>query len=211
MSEQQPNEQLALPGYDSAQWLVQVRELEKAGVYTAENLRERRPQVFQAIIDLSAQGDGRVGVLFIARLLGVSPHMVYAVRQLAGVAIDNARARFGNLAIAAGEMCVEAIIERLGNLPSDAPIDRIAVVAGILGQRGQELLGGIRQVIEVRTPDPSHSSARAYLAGLRDGQQMGLSGGTTGQRAEGGTGAEGAGGDQAQVIEAEFREGRQDG
>jgi len=197
-------EQLPLPGYDREQWLVQVRELEKEGIYTAERLQERRPQTYQAIIDLSAEGQGRVGVLFISRLLGVSPHMVYAVRQREGIAIDNARARLGNLAIAGAEMCVEAIIERLPTLPTDTPVDRLAVIAGILGQRGQELLGGIRHVIEVRTTDPSHIAARAYLAGLRDaGGSMGLGGEKDGQR-----GAAEGGEDRGEpgTIEAEFEE-----
>lgn len=195
-------DQLPLPGYDRDAWLVHVRELEKAGIYTASRLKEERPQVYQAIIDLSSEGKGRVGVLFIARLLGVSPHMVYAVRQAEGVAIDNARARLGNLAIAGAEMCTEAIIERLPEVVKETPLDKLAVVAGILGQRGQELLGGIRHVIEVRQADPSLAAARAYVQGLRDG----FGGGKSTAKADPAADQIGDG----RTIDADFTEGNQD-
>src|SRR4051794_21807754 len=60
-------------------------ELERNGEFTGERLFKQQPELYQAIVSLSAEG---VGQIKIGQILKVSPNTVRAVQKREGVSID---------------------------------------------------------------------------------------------------------------------------
>lgn len=133
--------------------------------FTGARLFAQRPNTYKAIIALSAEG---IGVLRIARLLGVSPNTVLAVRAREGGALDIEKRRLAGLTREAARMTVEAILDLLGDPAKVALMslkDR-AITFGILAEKAELLSGGATARLET-VADATTEDVAGYLRWLR--------------------------------------------
>lgn len=105
-------------------------------IYTAERLLAKRPEAARTIVHYLAQG---YGMLRIAKLVGVHHMTVRAVRDKFPADIDMERKRLAGLALTAGELCMERIIEEIEHLPKNM----LGLTAAQMIDKFQLLSGGV--------------------------------------------------------------------
>lgn len=147
------------------------------GEFTGERLFARKPEIYRAIVSLTAEG---LGIIRIGKLLSVSPNTVQAVRKREGLPIDMVKKELADLAHAGAALALEGVLEDLSDPVKRGKIgtrDK-AVVAAVLVDKGQLLSGEATsrlEVSDIRTPD--HDDFNRYVAGLRSAvPQTGLGG-----------------------------------
>lgn len=143
--------------------------------WTAQQIKDRRPETYRDCLDMLAGG---MPVLRIARCLHLAPESVRAIRA-DGMSLSQYKQRLGVQQLFAGELATEAVIEDLSNETTRASISAKdkAVIAGIMGQRGNELTsGGVTVSVNVSVPLTA-DQYRGMLA------SMGSGGGSPGQKA----------------------------
>ena len=132
--------------------------------FTGARLFSQKPETYQAIVALSAEG---LGVLRIARLLHVSPNTVLAVRAREPREVDIEKRRIATLTREAARMTVEAILDQLQD-PVQVEMmslkDR-AITFGILAEKAELLSGGPTARLEVA--DATTEDVLGYLRWLR--------------------------------------------
>lgn len=170
-----------IPSTELPDILFQKDEELMAGEFTGERLWDQRPDTYQAIVSLLAE---KKGVIWIGRVLKVSPNTVRAVQLREGISIDIEKERLANVAHQGAALAFEAVVENL----SDATIRRktsvkdLALTGAVLVDKGQLLRGEATsrlELHEVRTPD--HDDFNAYVAGLKSAG-TGSAVGTDGQK-----------------------------
>lgn len=90
------------------------QEEDSTGVYTAERFRVRRPQDYQAVIQLLGRNKG---MLAIGKLLGCHHKTVAAVRDSEPEAIDMVRSKRVSRLLTAVDLQIERLIENPGSVP----------------------------------------------------------------------------------------------
>lgn len=138
---QEDNQQLKLFGSDQMDpALFSAEESAPQRIFTGARLFSQNPELYKAIIALSAEG---LGAIRIGRILKVSAHTVQAVREREPEAVAIEKNRLANLSRSAARMCVEGIIEMLSD-PAQVKkmgIKDLGIVGGILAEKA-ELLSG---------------------------------------------------------------------
>lgn len=146
--------------------------------WTADQIKTRRPETYRDVLDMLAGG---MPVIRIAKCLHLSPESVRAIRAAGCVSLGQHKQRLGVQQLFGCELAVESVIEDLSNEHTRATISTKdkAVIAGILGQRGQELVnGGVSVSVNVGV----QLSPDDYRKLLESGA-MGSGGGFAGQKA----------------------------
>lgn len=181
----QPEQQM-LAGMDSASLDAALFAVEESGrnpEFTGARLFAQKPDLYKAIIALSAEG---LGVLRIGRLLHVSPNTVLAVRAREPVAVDIERKRLAGLSREAARMLVEGILEMLADPKQVAKmsIRDKGIVAGILTEKSELLTGGATARLETQGHTASVDIVE-YLRWIKDeyASRIGSGGEKEGQRA----------------------------
>lgn len=90
------------------------QEEDSTGVYTAERFRVRRPQDYQAVIQLLGRNKG---MMAIGKLLGCHHKTVAAVRDSEPEAIDIVRSKRVSRLLTAVDLQIERLIEHPGSVP----------------------------------------------------------------------------------------------
>lgn len=121
---------------------------EAHGEFTGARLFSGRPEIYQAIVSLLAEG---IGQLRVASITSTSVHTVRAVMQREGVAIDAERMRIAGDARSAARLCVDSILEALNDdarRTKMSPRD-LGVLMGILVDKSELLSGRATSRAEV--------------------------------------------------------------
>ncbi len=145
-------------------------EEESRGVFTGARLFSAKPELYKAIIALSAEG---LGAIRIGRVLRVSPNTVLAVRAREPSEIDIEKKRLSELSREAARMCVEGIVEMLSDpdQTKKMSLKDKGIVFGILTEKS-ELLSGSPTARVQSVGVPTGIEVVEYLHWLR--AQMGL-------------------------------------
>ncbi len=132
--------------------------------YTAAQIKQRRPKTYAAAVQLLAAGFGTVKV---AELLELAPDSVRIIR-MAEESLSTEKERLGRSMRAVAVMAVDGIADDFADPVKRAKISTKdkAIIAGIVAQRSEELLGGA-QTLVVAAPNWSPDELRAALMGLR--------------------------------------------
>lgn len=157
-------------------------ELESKGDFTGERLFVQKPEVYQAIIALSAEG---IGQIKIGTIMGVSPNTVRAVQRREGVSIDIVKKGLAELCHAGARLALEGINEDLSDRLRRLAISTKdkAIVAGVLVEKGQLLAGEATARVEVtELQKPDHDAFNAYVSNLKSANAMSLGGGSLGEK-----------------------------
>ena len=135
--------------------------------FTAARLFARKPEVYNSIISLSAEG---LGALRIGRLLKVSPNTVLAVRAREGEIVDIEKERISRECRAAARMCVEGIVEDLTDPARRRKISAKdkAIIHGVLIEKA-ELIAGLptSRIDHSGSREPSADDYNNYLNGMK--------------------------------------------
>lgn len=153
---------------------VQVAAEEQRGVYTAARLFEKRRQVYDAIVQLLGAD---VGMLRIARLLGVHHLTVAAVRDREPEQIDIARSK----TVAQLRTAVGLQVERLIAHPENVPWNVAGLLIAQLTDKAELLDGRATSRTEHREHVDIHGDWEQILKGLptekqADAREIGLVG-----------------------------------
>jgi len=158
-------------------------------VFTGARLFAQNPELYKAIVALSAEG---LGAIRIGRILHVSAHTVQAVREREPAAVAIEKNRIANLSRAGARMCVEGIMDMLSD-PDQAKkisLKDKGIVFGILAEKSELLSGApTSRILNVTTTIDYDD----YVRGRREEyerQRMGLSGGNGKTNAEAAAGAQ---------------------
>jgi len=152
-------------------------DTERVGEYTAERLFSGKPEIYRACVSMTAEG---IGVLRIAKVLGISPSSVLAVRRREGCSVEIEKQELSRTFRGVSRLCAEAMQERLDS-PSrrSIPIRDLAIAAGVAADKAELLSGGLTARIGVTGDQaPTHQDMLEYLSQIRS---LGMdSGGETG-------------------------------
>lgn len=141
-----------------------LQEDEKAGNFTGERLFSQNSEKYKAIKYLSAEG---LGAIRIAKILGVSPNTVLAVREREAPGIDIQKQQIAQRCRSAARLCLEAILDQLTrDNVEKIPVKDLGILLGILADKAELLSGGPTQRLEV-IHGASHEDVEEYLMGLR--------------------------------------------
>ena len=174
--------------------------LEPEGEFTGDRLFAQKPQIYRGVVALLARGWGSQKI---ADTLCVSKNTVKAVRRREGATIDLVKTRLADESFDLATDAFEAsklIVEEIMSNPlrrrelTMRDAQSLAVIGGIGVQNGQLLSGQPTQRVEVHeVQTPEHDDFNAYLAKLPKANlpAMGLTGGISGQKGGGETGAHG--------------------
>lgn len=114
---------------------IGAEKLEATGEFSGERLLARRPQVYEAICRMSAEG---LSMSAMARALGVSRNTVAAVQEREGISIEQHKKELLRDVRRAARLSVERVIELI---PTINNAKDAAIVAAVMVDKGQ-LLGG---------------------------------------------------------------------
>jgi len=152
---------------------------EKRGEFTGERLFRYQPETYRLIVSLLAE---RLGVLRVARIAGVSPHTVQAVRDREQVPIAIEKQTLSALAFRGARLAMEAVADDLADpaVRAEIPTRDLALIAAISTDKGLLLAGEATARVEVEVTPSEHLDFNAYIASLRT-----CSGAETGGQKEG--------------------------
>lgn len=141
--------------------------------FTGEQVMARRPETAKACLDYIAGG---MPVIKVARLLGLSPHTVRALRD-SNLTLAQQKQRLGALQLFGAECAAESIIEDLSDpeIAKKIPTAAKAVVMGILNQRSADnLSNGVTVSVQLQvpmTPEQYQAALRAAASPMGSGAQ----------------------------------------
>lgn len=178
--------------------------------FTAELLRQHRPDIYQAVANLRRQ---RVPYATIQRALGVGPNTISAVCKAEKVIVHHAREGLAIDFRHTAQRLIERVDEVLDDPEQRAKLSAkdAAFSASTLSERADAMQGHATSILEVVVSDPGRDDlARLALKmGLMAGQGGTMRAEVTGTAEAGGAGELGAG-ERPAVIEGEFQERKAD-
>jgi len=179
-----PARQLMLPGVPTEEaW--QATECAE-GSYTGERLFLRHPQVYNAVVELLAAS---VPIRTIARLLRVHTKTVMGVREREPSAIATAKQHLSDRLLALGELQAEIARDQLARMLESGEeltmrdLKDLLIGLGITLDKGLLTGGHATARVEHITPEPTHDDFNRLVKDVTG--EIGLSGGTPGQKAVG--------------------------
>jgi hypothetical protein len=179
-----PNNQSLIQGDDQQLKLFGSQDMDPAlfaaeekgpqRMFTGARLFAQNPELYKAIVALSAEG---LGAIRIGKILHVSAHTVQAVRQREPEHVAIEKNRIAGLARAGARMCVEWIMDKLSDPKQvkKVSIKDLGIVGGILAEKSELLSGAPTARILNVTATVDYDE---YVRGRRDEyerQRMGLS------------------------------------
>lgn len=132
--------------------------------HTGALLLRRDPERAQEILRLTAQG---IGTHAIARILRVAPATVIAIRRAYPAEVEREKQRIGRRAMLAAELSIDRLTDDLIESADRISARDKAIIAGVLVDKGQLLLGEATQRIEHVDSRPAHDD---WLAMVRSAQ-----------------------------------------
>lgn len=149
---------------DPALVAIPQAEREKLARYTRDQIKARRPESYAEAVRLLAAG---FGIVKVAGMLGFAVDSIRAIRDYE-TSLSTAKETLGRRLRAIGGIAVESIEEDFADPKRRAKISTKdkAIIAGIVIQRGEELLNGGPASTQ---PGPAWNleELRAGLMGLR--------------------------------------------
>lgn len=140
-------EQMAL--FDSERDRGEIFALTSKGNYTGERLFKDRPEVYRAVLILSAKGCGPRQIIRQIKhhyQIGVDYYTIRAVQEAERDLIPTVKERLGRhnmlLAEGLGEIIAEGIIDGTLKVETWRDLNAATISLGILQQRGAELIDG---------------------------------------------------------------------
>lgn len=129
--------------------MAKIRSDEEAGRYTAQGIKKRKPQIYQAAMALIGSG---VPFTYIAEVLGVHFYTVEAIAQSEPEYINKCKERLSKMGFAVSERVMGKIADNLDNLSLRKTDDfyKATLIANKLSETANLLSGGAteRVVIE---------------------------------------------------------------
>ena len=176
---------------------LSAEKLEGVGEFTGERLLARRPDAYQAIIRMSAEG---LSISAQARALGVSRNTVCAVRDREGFSIEQDKKDLLRDVRRAARLSVERAIELV---PGIQNAKDAAIVAAVMVDKMQLLSG--EATARVERVEVSQDKLAEMLASLPllEAEVLpvtGPSGSGSGQKGLAGSGAESGSGSAADAV-----------
>lgn len=134
---------------------------EAAGRYTAQGLKKRKPQIYQACAAMIGSG---LPFTYIAEALGVHFYTVEAVSQSEPDFINKCKERISNLGFSITQRTLEKISENLENLPLRKSDDfyKATLLATKVSETANLLSGGATGRVEVVEQKKQYSSAEDF-------------------------------------------------
>ena len=114
---------------------IGAEKLEAIGEFSGERLLARRPEVYRAIVRMSAEG---LSMSAMARALGVSRNTVAAVQEREGISIEQHKKELLRNVRTAARLSVERVVELV---PSINNAKDAAIVAAVMVDKLQLLSG----------------------------------------------------------------------
>ena len=158
---------------------IGAEKLEATGEFSGERLLARRPEVYRAILSMSAEG---LSVSAMARAFGVSRNTIAAVQDREGFSIEHLKKELLRNVRTAARLSVERVVELV---PSITSAKDAAIVAAVMVDKLQLLSG--EATARVERVEVSQDKLSEMLAGLPEleaeiVQPTGLGGSGSGQR-----------------------------
>ena len=158
---------------------IGAEKLEATGEFSGERLLARRPEVYRAILSMSAEG---LSVSAMARAFGVSRNTIAAVQDREGFSIEQHKKELLRNVRTAARLSVERVVELV---PTINNAKDAAIVAAVMVDKLQLLSG--EATARVERVEVSQDKLSEMLAGLPEleaeiVQPTGLNGSGSGQR-----------------------------
>lgn len=160
---------------------IGAEKLEATGEFSGERLLARRPEVYRAILSMSAEG---LSVSAMARAFGVSRNTIAAVQEREGFSIEQHKKELLRNVRTAARLSVERVVELV---PSINSAKDAAIVAAVMVDKLQLLSG--EATARVEKIEVSQDKLSEMLAGLPMLEAevvpaTGISGSGSGQKGE---------------------------
>jgi len=167
---------------------IGAEKLEATGEFSGERLLARRPEVYRAILSMSAEG---LSVSAMARAFGVSRNTIAAVQDREGFSIEQHKKELLRNVRTAARLSVERVVELVPGITSAKDA---AIVAAVMVDKLQLLSG--EATARVERVEVSQDKLSEMLAGLPMLEAelvpvTGLSGSGSGQKGRAAAGATG--------------------
>jgi len=137
---------------------IGAEKLEATGEFSGERLLARRPEVYRAILSMSAEG---LSVSAMARAFGVSRNTIAAVQDREGFSIEHHKKELLRNVRTAARLSVERVVELV---PSITNAKDAAIVAAVMVDKLQLLSG--EATARVERVEVSQDKLSEMLAGL---------------------------------------------
>ena len=137
---------------------IGAEKLEATGEFSGERLLARRPEVYRAILSMSAEG---LSVSAMARAFGVSRNTIAAVQDREGFSIEQHKKELLRNVRTAARLSVERVVELV---PSITSAKDAAIVAAVMVDKLQLLSG--EATARVERVEVSQDKLTEMLAGL---------------------------------------------
>lgn len=137
---------------------IGAEKLEVTGEFSGERLLARRPEVYRAILSMSAEG---LSVSAMARAFGVSRNTIAAVQDREGFSIEQHKKELLRNVRTAARLSVERVVELV---PSITSAKDAAIVAAVMVDKLQLLSG--EATARVERVEVSQDKLSEMLAGL---------------------------------------------
>ena len=137
---------------------IGAEKLEATGEFSGERLLARRPEVYRAILSMSAEG---LSVSAMARAFGVSRNTIAAVQDREGFSIEQHKKELLRNVRTAARLSVERVVELV---PSINSAKDAAIVAAVMVDKLQLLSG--EATARVERVEVSQDKLSEMLAGL---------------------------------------------
>jgi hypothetical protein len=176
---------------------IGAEKLEATGEFSGERLLARRPEVYRAILSMSAEG---LSVSAMARAFGVSRNTIAAVQDREGFSIEQHKKELLRNVRTAARLSVERVVELV---PSINSAKDAAIVAAVMVDKLQLLSG--EATARVERVEVSQDKLSEMLAGLPELEAeivpaTGLGGNGSGQRGPAAAAAAGCLGDPVGAL-----------
>lgn len=137
---------------------IGAEKLEATGEFSGERLLSRRPEVYRAILSMSAEG---LSVSAMARAFGVSRNTIAAVQDREGFSIEQHKKELLRNVRTAARLSVERVVELVPGITSAKDA---AIVAAVMVDKLQLLSG--EATARVERVEVSQDKLTEMLAGL---------------------------------------------
>lgn len=137
---------------------IGAEKLEATGEFSGERLLSRRPEVYRAILSMSAEG---LSVSAMARAFGVSRNTIAAVQDREGISIEHLKKELLRNVRTAARLSVERVVELV---PSINNAKDAAIVAAVMVDKLQLLSG--EATARVERVEVSQDKLSEMLSGL---------------------------------------------
>lgn len=137
---------------------IGAEKLEATGEFSGERLLARRPEVYRAILSMSAEG---LSVSAMARAFGVSRNTIAAVQDREGFSIEHLKKELLRNVRTAARLSVERVVELVPGITSAKDA---AIVAAVMVDKLQLLSG--EATARVERVEVSQDKLTEMLAGL---------------------------------------------